>query len=30
LEDAAILVFTKGPRAGSEYESDTFRHELIE
>ena len=29
LEDAAILVFTKGPRAGSEYESDTFRHELI-
>jgi quercetin dioxygenase-like cupin family protein len=28
--DAAILVFTQGPRAGSEYESDTFPHVLIE
>ena len=25
LEDAEILVFTKGPRAGFDYEKDTFR-----
>lgn len=25
LEDAQIMVFTKGPRSASEYESDTFR-----
>lgn len=25
LEDAEVLVFTKGPRGGKEYESDTFR-----
>ena len=25
LEDAEILVFTKGPRAGFNYEQDTFR-----
>ena len=25
LEEAEILVFTKGPRAGFDYESDTFR-----
>jgi quercetin dioxygenase-like cupin family protein len=30
LEGAEILVFTQGPRAGSEYESDTFPHKLIE
>lgn len=24
-EDAVLLVFTQGPRAGTEYESDTFR-----
>jgi quercetin dioxygenase-like cupin family protein len=24
-EDVVCLVFTKGPRAGSDYESDTFR-----
>ena len=27
LEDADLLVFTKGPRGGKEYESDTFRLE---
>jgi oxalate decarboxylase/phosphoglucose isomerase-like protein (cupin superfamily) len=26
-EDVVCLVFTKGPRAGSDYESDTFRLE---
>ena len=25
LEDSKVLVFTKGPRGGKEYESDTFR-----
>jgi quercetin dioxygenase-like cupin family protein len=25
LEDATLAVFTKGPRGGKEYESDTFR-----
>ncbi|MFA6189486.1 MAG: cupin domain-containing protein [Sulfuricurvum sp.] len=25
ITDATILVFTKGPRGGKEYESDTFR-----
>ena len=28
LEDAEMLVFTKGPRGGKEYESDTFRLEV--
>ncbi len=27
LSDAQVLVLTKGPRAGSQYESDTFRLE---
>ena len=27
LEDTEMLVFTKGPRGGKEYESDTFRLE---
>lgn len=27
IDDAVILVFTKGPRGGKEYESDTFRLE---
>jgi len=27
LEDSTLLVFTKGPRSGKEYESDTFRLE---
>lgn len=26
--DASIIVFTSGPRAGQEYESDTFREEV--
>lgn len=25
LEDSSVMVFTKGPRGGKEYESDTFR-----
>ncbi|MFH1653987.1 MAG: hypothetical protein ABIE74_08005 [Pseudomonadota bacterium] len=25
LEDSKVMVFTKGPRAGKEYESDTYR-----
>ena len=25
LEDAKLMVFTKGPRGGKEYENDTFR-----
>lgn len=25
LEDSSLMVFTKGPRGGKEYESDTFR-----
>jgi quercetin dioxygenase-like cupin family protein len=25
LEDSRVMVFTKGPRGGKEYESDTFR-----
>ncbi|MDB5807757.1 MAG: Cupin 2 conserved barrel domain protein [Betaproteobacteria bacterium] len=28
LEEADLLVFTKGPRGGKEYESDTFRLEV--
>ena len=28
VEDCDILVFTKGPRGGKEYESDTFRLEV--
>lgn len=27
LEDSSVMVFTKGPRGGKEYESDTFRLE---
>jgi quercetin dioxygenase-like cupin family protein len=27
LEDSELLVFTKGPRGGKEYETDTFRLE---
>jgi quercetin dioxygenase-like cupin family protein len=27
IEDAELLVFTRGPRGGKEYESDTFRLE---
>lgn len=27
LEDSTLLVFTKGPRGGKEYETDTFRLE---
>lgn len=25
IEDSTVMVFTKGPRGGKEYESDTFR-----
>ena len=25
MEDSSLMVFTKGPRGGKEYESDTFR-----
>ncbi len=25
IEDSKLLIFTRGPRAGKEYESDTFR-----
>jgi len=25
LENSSLVVFTKGPRGGKEYESDTFR-----
>ena len=28
LEDSALMVFTRGPRGGKEYETDTFRLEL--
>ena len=28
VEDCEVLVFTKGPRGGKEYESDTFRLEV--
>lgn len=28
LEDSVLLVLTKGPRGGKEYESDTFRLEV--
>lgn len=28
LEDSKIMVFTKGPRGGKEYESDTYRLEI--
>jgi quercetin dioxygenase-like cupin family protein len=28
LEDSVLMVFTKGPRGGKEYESDTFRLEV--
>jgi len=27
LEDSSLMVFTKGPRGGKEYETDTFRLE---
>ena len=27
LEDSSLIVFTKGPRGGKEYETDTFRLE---
>lgn len=27
MEDSELMVFTKGPRGGKEYESDTFRME---
>lgn len=27
LEDSSLMVFTRGPRGGKEYESDTFRLE---
>jgi len=27
LDDSSLMVFTKGPRGGKEYESDTFRLE---
>jgi quercetin dioxygenase-like cupin family protein len=28
LEDSTLMVFTKGPRGGKEYESDTYRLEV--
>lgn len=28
LEDTTVLVFTKGPRSGTDYESDTIRLEV--
>lgn len=28
LEDSKVIVFTKGPRGGKEYESDTYRLEI--
>lgn len=28
IEDSTVMVFTKGPRGGKEYESDTFRLEV--
>ena len=28
LEDSSVMVFTKGPRGGKEYESDTYRLEV--
>lgn len=28
LEDSKVMVFTKGPRGGKEYESDTYRLEV--
>ena len=28
LEESELLVFTRGPRAGSEYETDTFRLDI--
>jgi quercetin dioxygenase-like cupin family protein len=28
MEDSSVMVFTKGPRGGKEYESDTFRLEI--
>jgi len=28
IEDSNVLVFTKGPRGGKEYENDTFRLEV--
>lgn len=28
VEDSKVMVFTKGPRGGKEYESDTFRLEV--
>jgi quercetin dioxygenase-like cupin family protein len=29
IEDSELLVFTKGPRGGKEYETDTFRLEEV-
>lgn len=28
LEDSEVMIFTKGPRGGKEYESDTYRLEI--
>lgn len=28
IEDSALMVFTRGPRGGKEYESDTYRLEI--
>lgn len=28
LDESVLLVFTRGPRGGKEYESDTFRLEV--
>ncbi len=28
VEDSSVMVFTKGPRGGKEYESDTYRLEV--
>lgn len=28
LEDSELMVFTKGPRGGKEYETDTYRLEV--
>lgn len=29
LEDSEVMVFTKGPRGGKEYETDTFRLDVL-
>jgi quercetin dioxygenase-like cupin family protein len=28
IEESTLMVFTRGPRGGKEYESDTFRLEV--